>query len=56
LPSDAYTLLRAAAVLIPPATRRATRNDGDEPAAFLLMSVKVTDHAAESQRHDAFWR
>ena len=43
------------AVRIPPATPRAVRNDSDEEAALLMVSVKVTDHAAESQGHEGFW-
>jgi hypothetical protein len=43
------------AVLIAPATPRAVRNETDAGAAFLMVSVKVEDHAAESQGHDRFW-
>jgi quercetin dioxygenase-like cupin family protein len=43
------------AVLIPPATPRGVRNDSDEEATFLMASVKVEDHRAESQGHEGFW-
>jgi mannose-6-phosphate isomerase-like protein (cupin superfamily) len=55
LGEDVLTLGPRDAVLIPPATPRATRNDTDARAAFLMLSVKVEDHAAESQGHDRFW-
>lgn len=43
------------AVLIPPATPRAVRNETDADAGFLMISVRVEDHAAESRGHDRFW-
>jgi uncharacterized cupin superfamily protein len=43
------------AALIPAETPRASRNDSDSPAAFLMISVRVEDHAAESVGHDSFW-
>ena len=43
------------AVRIPSATPRAARNDGDEEAMLLMLSVRVKDHAAESQGHEGFW-
>jgi mannose-6-phosphate isomerase-like protein (cupin superfamily) len=43
------------AVLIPPATPRAVRNETDAGAAFLMISVRVEDHATESRGHDRFW-
>ena len=55
LGDDVLTLGPRDAVLIPPSTPRATRNDGEAPAAFLMISVKVEDHAAESVGHDGFW-
>jgi mannose-6-phosphate isomerase-like protein (cupin superfamily) len=44
------------AVLIPPETPRAVRNDSDAEAAFLMCSVKASDPRAESVKHDDFWR
>jgi mannose-6-phosphate isomerase-like protein (cupin superfamily) len=55
LGDDVLTLGPRDAVRIPPATPRAARNDSDAEAAFLMISVKVTDHAAESRGHDGFW-
>jgi uncharacterized cupin superfamily protein len=53
---DEVTTLRPRdAVRIAPATPRAVRNDGDAEAAFLMVSVRVDDHAAESLGHDGFW-
>ena len=31
------------------------RNETDAPAAFVMVSVRVDDHAAESERHEGFW-
>jgi mannose-6-phosphate isomerase-like protein (cupin superfamily) len=55
LGDDVLTLGPRDAVLIPPSTPRAARNDTDARSAFLMISVKVEDHAAESVGHDAFW-
>jgi uncharacterized cupin superfamily protein len=52
---DLATLRPRDAVHIAPATPRAVRNDSDAEAAFLLLSVKVADHRAESQGHEGFW-
>jgi uncharacterized cupin superfamily protein len=52
---DVATLRPRDAVRIAPATPRAVRNDSDAEAAFLLLSVKVADHRAESQGHERFW-
>jgi quercetin dioxygenase-like cupin family protein len=52
---DVATLRPRDAVRIAPATPRAVRNDSDAEAAFLLLSVKVADHRAESQGHEGFW-
>jgi quercetin dioxygenase-like cupin family protein len=50
------TTLRARdAVRIPPATVRAVRNESDDEAAFLMVSVKVEDHRTESQPREGFW-
>ena len=37
------------------ATPRAVRNDSDEEAALAMFSVRVQDHASESQGHQGFW-
>jgi mannose-6-phosphate isomerase-like protein (cupin superfamily) len=55
LGDDVLTLGPGDAVLIPPATPRAVRNDSDTEASLALVSVHVTDHAAESRGHDGFW-
>jgi mannose-6-phosphate isomerase-like protein (cupin superfamily) len=55
LGDDVVSLGPRDAVRIPPETPRAVRNDGDEEAALLMASVRVSDHAAESQGHEAFW-
>jgi uncharacterized cupin superfamily protein len=55
LGDEVTTLGPRDAVRIAPATPRAVRNDSDAEAAFLLFSVKVEDHAAESQGHEDFW-
>jgi uncharacterized cupin superfamily protein len=55
LGDDVTTLGPRDAVLIPPATPRAVRNDTDEEAAFAMCSVRVADLASESQGHEGFW-
>jgi quercetin dioxygenase-like cupin family protein len=55
LGDDVLTLGPRDAVLIPPVTPRGARNETDAGAAFLMISVRVEDHAAESQAHDRFW-
>ena len=55
LGDDVATLGPRDAVLIPAATPRAVRNDTDAPAAFVMVSVRVDDHAAESEGHEGFW-
>ena len=55
LGDDVHTLGRWDAVLIPPDTPRSVRNDGSEPAAFAMVSVKVTDQAKESLPVESFW-
>ena len=55
LGDDVMTLGPRDAVLIPPDTPRAVRNDSDSEAAFLMMSVRVEDPRAESVAHDDFW-
>ena len=55
LGDDVTTLQRWDAVRIPPETPRAARNDSDAPAALVMCSVRVTDHAAESMPVESFW-
>jgi quercetin dioxygenase-like cupin family protein len=55
LGDDVTTLNRWDAVLIPPDTPRAVRNDSAEEAAFAMCSVRVTDHATESLPVESFW-
>jgi mannose-6-phosphate isomerase-like protein (cupin superfamily) len=55
LGDDVATLGRWDAVLIPPETPRAVRNDTDAEAALAMCSVRVQDHATESQAHESFW-
>jgi mannose-6-phosphate isomerase-like protein (cupin superfamily) len=55
LGDDLVTLGPLDAVLIPPATPRAVRNESDEQALFLMLSVKVEDQRAESVGHERFW-
>ena len=55
LGDDVLTLGPRDAVLIPPETPRAVRNDSESPAAFLLISVRVEDFRAESVPHGSFW-
>ena len=55
LGEDVTTLRPLDAVLIPPPTPRALRNDSDEQATLLMASVKVEDHRTESQGHEGFW-
>jgi mannose-6-phosphate isomerase-like protein (cupin superfamily) len=55
LGDDVLTLGPRDAVLIPPDTPRASRNDTDSRVAFLMISAKVEDIAAESVGHDVFW-
>ena len=55
LGDEVVTLGERDAVLIPAATPRATRNEGDADAAFAMVSVKVADQRAESAFHEGFW-
>jgi quercetin dioxygenase-like cupin family protein len=55
LDDDVLTLGPRDAVLIPPQTTRAVRNDSDAEAAFAMLSVKVEDIRAESDFRDGFW-
>ena len=55
LAGDVTTLGPRDAVRIPPETARAVRNDTDADAAFVMVSVRVEDHASESEGHEDFW-
>jgi mannose-6-phosphate isomerase-like protein (cupin superfamily) len=55
LGDDVLTLGPRDAVLIPPETPRAVRNDSDDEAAFAMCSVLVEDIRAESVPHEGFW-
>ncbi|HEV3000321.1 MAG TPA: cupin domain-containing protein [Solirubrobacteraceae bacterium] len=55
LGDDVTTLGPRDAVRVPPATPRAVRNDSDEEAAFLMVSVRVEDLRSESVGHEGFW-
>jgi mannose-6-phosphate isomerase-like protein (cupin superfamily) len=55
LGDDVTTLGPRDAVRIPPSTPRAVRNDSNEDAALLMVSVRVEDHATESHGHEGFW-
>jgi uncharacterized cupin superfamily protein len=43
------------AVLVPAGTPRAVRNDTDEEASFVMVSVRVEDPRSESETHEGFW-
>jgi len=55
LADDIVTLGPRDAVLIPPETPRAVRNDSDAEATLAMCSVKVGDPRAESVVHEDFW-
>jgi mannose-6-phosphate isomerase-like protein (cupin superfamily) len=55
LGDDVLTLGPRDAVLIPPGTPRAVRNDTDAEAAFVMCSVKIADPRTESVWHEDFW-
>jgi uncharacterized cupin superfamily protein len=55
LGDDVITLSPRDAVLIPPDTPRASRNDSASDVAFLMISTKAEDLRAESIGHDGFW-
>jgi mannose-6-phosphate isomerase-like protein (cupin superfamily) len=52
---DVITLGPRDAVLMQPATPRATRNLGDTTAVFAMISAKVDDPMAETDAHEGFW-
>jgi mannose-6-phosphate isomerase-like protein (cupin superfamily) len=49
------TLSRYDAVLVPPLTPRAVRNDTDEDAVFAMISRRSEDPRAETVHHEGFW-
>jgi uncharacterized cupin superfamily protein len=55
LGEDVLTLGPRDAVLIPPETPRAVRNDSNAEAALLMISAHVEDIRAESVGHEDFW-
>jgi mannose-6-phosphate isomerase-like protein (cupin superfamily) len=55
LGDEVETLRQYDAVRIPPTTVRAVRNDSDDEAAFVMISVRVEDIRSESQPQDGFW-
>ena len=55
LGDDVLTLGPRDAVLIPPATTRAARNDSDKEAALAMVSIKMEDMRAESVIDEGFW-
>jgi mannose-6-phosphate isomerase-like protein (cupin superfamily) len=55
LGEDVLTLGPRDAVLIPPGTTRAVRNQGEVPAAFVMVSVRVEDQMKESNFREGFW-
>jgi mannose-6-phosphate isomerase-like protein (cupin superfamily) len=55
LGDDVLTLGPRDAVLIPPATVRGARNDGDADAALLMVSVKMRDPQGQSHLASGHW-
>jgi quercetin dioxygenase-like cupin family protein len=55
LGDEVETLGQYDAVLVPPETPRAARNDSDEEARLLMVSVRIDDPMAETTWHDDFW-
>lgn len=55
LGEDVLALGPRDAVLIPPGTPRAFRNESDKEAAVAMCSVRVEDPHAESRWHEGFW-
>jgi mannose-6-phosphate isomerase-like protein (cupin superfamily) len=55
LGDEIETLRQYDAVLIPPGTVRAVRNETEGQAAFAMISVRVEDNRAESVPQDGFW-
>jgi mannose-6-phosphate isomerase-like protein (cupin superfamily) len=55
LGDEVETLRRYDAVLIPPGTPRAVRNETNEEARLVMISRRVEDARAESVPLDGFW-
>ena len=55
LGDDVTTLGPRDAVLILAGTPRAVRNDSDCEAAFVMVSLRVSDPRSESEAHEGFW-
>ena len=55
LGDDVVDLGPGGAVLIPIGVKRAVRNEGDEEAELLLLSVRVEDLRSEVEMDPAFW-
>jgi mannose-6-phosphate isomerase-like protein (cupin superfamily) len=55
LGDEVETLSRYDAVLIPPETPRAVRNETGSNAVFAMISVRSDDPQAESVHHERFW-
>jgi uncharacterized cupin superfamily protein len=55
LGDDVETLGPWDAVRIAAATPRAVRNESDDEAAFVMVSVRTEDPRAESEPHEGFW-
>ncbi|MBE2317111.1 cupin domain-containing protein [Solirubrobacter sp. CPCC 204708] len=52
---DVHTLGVRDAILLPPDAPRAVRNETEEEAAMVMISVPVADALAESNLHRGFW-
>jgi mannose-6-phosphate isomerase-like protein (cupin superfamily) len=52
---DVVTLKARDAVLVPPESPRAFRNDSDEEAVVAMCSVRVEDPHSESRWYEGFW-
>jgi uncharacterized cupin superfamily protein len=52
---DVLTLGPRDAILLPPQTVRAVRNESGAQAAFAMVSVKMADPVAGSAFHEGFW-
>ena len=55
LGDEVETLRRYDAVLIPPGTTRAARNESDGQVRLLMISRRVEDPRAESVPREGFW-
>ncbi|MBD0338741.1 MAG: cupin domain-containing protein [Thermoleophilia bacterium] len=55
LGDEIETLGQYDAVLVPPETPRAVRNDSGEEARLLMVSVRMEDASSQTTWHDEFW-